>query len=60
MTMKPRKKQRIDGEAKPEKTVSKKHKRREAVQEDPEDSFEDEGLEEVIEEDDGDLDGTYT
>ena len=60
--MKPRKKQRIEGQAEPKKATSKRQKQQEAAQEDPEDSLEDEGLEEVIEEEDGDehLDGITT
>ena|SRR5271170_5904405 len=57
--MKPRKKQRTDVEAQPEKASTKKHKPKAAVQEDPEESLGDEGLEEVIEDvdDEDDLDG---
>ena len=59
--MKPRKKQRIDNESQPEKTLIKKNKPREVVQEGPEESFEDEDLEEVIEAEDGegDLEGKF-
>jgi hypothetical protein len=56
--MKPRKKQRVESEAKHE-MLGRKRKPKEVDSEDEEDSLEDEGLEELIEDEGGedDLDG---
>ena len=55
-TMKPRKKQRIERESKPEKPTSKRDRVKELSPVESEDSLEDEGLDDVIQDEDGDVD----